>query len=140
MHKKRVDETELRRRFNDGTYEQRVASGVLRADITGKSHVRQDGLPDNCSYCTNSLEHTYIDVQTNQVVAITHRYVRPDGTIGASGKPDPKLLVEGDIEYHLIQTKKRGPLTPKRHPAVKYASRKWRWLKYHFNALFNRFR
>lgn len=30
-------------------------------------------------------------------VALVHRYARPDGTIGATGRADPKeLLVEGE--------------------------------------------
>jgi hypothetical protein len=33
-------------------------------------------------------------------VAVMHQYLRPDGTIGASGQPDPKrLVVEGDVWY-----------------------------------------
>ncbi len=31
-------------------------------------------------------------------VATIHRYLRPDGTLGASGKPDPKrVFYEGEI-------------------------------------------
>jgi hypothetical protein len=31
--------------------------------------------------------------------ASIHRYLRPDGTLGASGRPDPKRLVEGGVKY-----------------------------------------
>jgi hypothetical protein len=32
-------------------------------------------------------------------VALVHQYLRPDGTIGASGRPDPKALLEDGILY-----------------------------------------
>jgi hypothetical protein len=32
-------------------------------------------------------------------IAICHRYRRPDGTLGASGLPDPKMLEYRGIEY-----------------------------------------
>jgi hypothetical protein len=32
-------------------------------------------------------------------IAIAHRYVRPDGTIGASGRPDPKRVVVNGVMY-----------------------------------------
>jgi hypothetical protein len=32
-------------------------------------------------------------------VALLHRYLRPDGTVGASGMPDPKELFDGDVLY-----------------------------------------
>jgi len=32
-------------------------------------------------------------------VARAHRYLRPDGTLGASGKPDPKLVFDGERIY-----------------------------------------
>jgi len=32
-------------------------------------------------------------------IARAHRYLRPDGTVGGCGKPDPKLLVDDDKRY-----------------------------------------
>ncbi len=32
-------------------------------------------------------------------VALVHRYLRPDGTVGASGMPDPKELLDDDVIY-----------------------------------------
>lgn len=34
-------------------------------------------------------------------VAKAHRYLRRDGTIGASGKPDPKSFFDGDTLFLL---------------------------------------
>lgn len=47
--------------------------------------------------CTKSQIISYIcgDLE----IARAHRYLRPDGTIGGSGKPDPKLLVVGECRY-----------------------------------------
>lgn len=32
-------------------------------------------------------------------VALVHQYLRPDGTVGASGQPDPKWLLEDGVIY-----------------------------------------
>lgn len=32
-------------------------------------------------------------------VAVVHRYLRPDGTLGASGKPDPKRVLHAGVVY-----------------------------------------
>ena len=32
-------------------------------------------------------------------VALVHRYLRPDGTVGASGMPDPKELLDDGVLY-----------------------------------------
>jgi hypothetical protein len=31
--------------------------------------------------------------------AVVHRYLRPDGTLGASGLPDPKMVLHNGIRY-----------------------------------------
>ena len=47
--------------------------------------------------CTLSQTLAYFDDQ-DQEVARVHQYKRPNGTLGGSGRPDPKrLLVEGII-------------------------------------------
>jgi hypothetical protein len=32
-------------------------------------------------------------------VLMVHQFLRPDGTIGASGLPDPKMMLKDGIEY-----------------------------------------
>ena len=39
------------------------------------------------------------DVDGVRRVALVHRYLRPDGTVGASGMPDPKELLDDDVLY-----------------------------------------
>ena len=42
----------------------------------------------------------YIDRKTRQRIAKVHQYVRPDGMIGAWGRPDPIVLFEDGVEYY----------------------------------------
>ena len=32
-------------------------------------------------------------------LALVHLYLRPDGSLGGSGRPDPKVVVHQGIEY-----------------------------------------
>jgi hypothetical protein len=34
---------------------------------------------------------------------MVHQYLRPDGTLGASGLPDPKLVVHEGVVYKLAR-------------------------------------
>lgn len=47
-----------------------------------------------------------IDPETNQRLAIAHRLLRPDGSFGASGYPDPKMVIIDNVIY--IQKRKEG--------------------------------
>ena len=53
----------------------------------------------NVPVCTQSQLLHYIELRTGIKVAEVHQYVLPDGTIGASGMPDPKLLVYDGTLY-----------------------------------------
>lgn len=52
-------------------------------------------LPDSEPPGTQS-QIVYYYNDKNQPVAIVHQYLRPDGTIGASGLPDPKRVFLSD--------------------------------------------
>ena len=46
--------------------------------------------------CTRSQIIAYLDAEGRRV-AVVHQFVRQDGSIGASGRPDPKMLLhEGE--------------------------------------------
>jgi hypothetical protein len=47
-----------------------------------------------------------IDPNTNRRVAVAHRLLRPDGSFGASGYPDPKMVLIGNVIY--LQKRKEG--------------------------------
>jgi hypothetical protein len=53
--------------------------------------------------CTWSRSISYRDKVTDDEVARVHQYDRPDGTIGLSGRPDPKRVLSGGVLYRLIK-------------------------------------
>jgi hypothetical protein len=94
-----VQATELRRMFNEGRYRERLEEGELAAISAGNRHPAPSFEP----YCTVSQTvHYYTRTLPRPAkVAIVHQYLRPDGTLGASGKPDPKAIIQGDTMYIL---------------------------------------
>ena len=86
----------MRQRFNTGNYWQRVLTGELRAETRRDGHPSPDisGEP----FCTRSQIVAYFDAAGLRI-AVVHQYLRPNGTIGGSGQPDPKMLIEDGIEY-----------------------------------------
>lgn len=88
-----VSAAELRRMFNEHDFWARAQRGGLTQKLVDQSHVSspRSGLP----ICTWSQIIAYLDDKGSKV-ALVHQYLRPDGTLGASGRPDPKrLLLEG---------------------------------------------
>ena len=47
------------------------------------------------------------DGKIGRKVAIAHRYVLEDGTLGASGKPDPKSM-KHDGKFYVLDRKAEG--------------------------------
>jgi hypothetical protein len=46
----------------------------------------------------------YYDKTTKEKIAIVHQYRLQDGTLGASGLPDPKVLRHGGVVYYGIES------------------------------------
>lgn len=86
---------EMRRIFNESGYAEMAASGVFSTRLEEDDH-------PTCTlakepHCTRSQLVSYW-TSDGQMVALVHQYLRPDGTIGATGRPDPrKLLIDGVI-------------------------------------------
>lgn len=129
----------MRRVFNEAKIAQRASDGEFRVHRSANRHLKIHALPDECPFCTHSQELQYFDPASNAEVARVHQYLRPDGTIGASGMPDPKVVCIGGVEYHLHRGAPRGALTPKKNPALRelrrlvrkaryYLKRLWAWL------------
>jgi len=78
--------------FNDSTIPNQIKSGELRQEIIREGHPSpvRSGQP----HCTYSQILSFWDSKGN-MVAVCHQYRRPDGTIGASGSPDPKRIMIG---------------------------------------------
>ena len=93
-----VDCFTLRGLFNKHQFYAQVQSGTLTAKVKKNRH---PSLPlAKEPFCTKSQIVFYYNADGDQV-AIVHQYLRTDGTIGLSGKPDPKKLRVDDVIYIL---------------------------------------
>ena len=54
--------------------------------------------PASEPFCTRSQMISYMDAQGTEIARV-HQYLRPDGTIGGSGKPDPKRMLHEGVIY-----------------------------------------
>jgi hypothetical protein len=93
----RVSEWRLRKIFNDGQYWEKTKSGEFKAHVKRQTHPTR--MKANEPYCTYTQEVTYL--KNNLEVARVHQYERPDKTIGASGRPDPKRVLHNQRIYAL---------------------------------------
>ncbi len=86
----------MRRLFNNGPYLQMIADGDVVRD---SQYLRNDHLrhPEtvNEPWCTNGQKIRYLGPD-GRWLFVVFQYLRPDATIGASGRPDPKRLHLGD--------------------------------------------
>ena len=85
--------------FNDSQYPRMIAEGLLKSEYLWNGHLQN---PEDWQgpWCTHSQTIRYLDNQGQWLVEV-HQYLRPDGTLGASGIPDPKRLRIGDTVYAL---------------------------------------
>lgn len=102
----RISFEELRQLFNNGRYWERLQAGQLHSRCRREGHPAppESGQP----YCTRSQEVSYFD-KDDQEVARVHQYLRPDGTLGGSGRPDPKRVFQGGILYRLTKRQETAP-------------------------------
>lgn len=91
-----VSPTELRRMFNEGKYLERAQAREFSERIIADRHPSKPKA--NEPFCTRSQMVSYIDRGGREVVRF-HRYLRTDGTLGASGKPDPKVILYNLVQY-----------------------------------------
>src|SRR5688572_16483318 len=81
-------ENELRKLFKEKRILEKVRSGEYSWRLL------RDGHPSppkaNEKVCTKSQLIAYFNAGGNKVAEV-HQYLRDDGTIGASGEPDPKV-------------------------------------------------
>ena len=82
--------------FNEGHYWLRAQTGPLWQTVEESGHPSPPlaGEP----YCTRSEIIVYRD-EDAQPVARVHQYLRPDGSVGLEGKPDPKMLLHEGVLY-----------------------------------------
>ena len=91
-----VTPARIRALFNNSQYSEKIKRGLLQKMVLKKTLLQnpnQRGEPEG----TYSEVIRYKDQEADSF-AIVHQYLRPDGSIGASGKPDPKRLkIKGEI-------------------------------------------
>jgi hypothetical protein len=90
----RVGPGKIRQLFNE-----RLKVGDLQETVIANRHPSQPKA--NEPYCTKSQMVVYRD-RKGKKVAMAHRYLRTDNTLGASGRPDPKQFVDGDTLYVVV--------------------------------------
>ena len=91
-----VTQDELRQIFNQESYATRIASGAYPEKLIREGHPSPP--KSHQPPCTRSQIIAYLD-QAGRTVVLVHQYVKPDGSLGASGKPDPKKLFHEGLLY-----------------------------------------
>jgi hypothetical protein len=87
---------EIRQRFNDGHYWQQAQTGKLQQLMYKDQHPSAPKAP--VPICTRSQLIKYLNAAGVEI-AMVHQYLQPDGTLGATGRPDPKRLFEDGVLY-----------------------------------------
>jgi len=100
---KRISPTEMQKMFNEEGFWEKTKSGEFSTVTLEHRHPALTVA--NEPFCTFSQMISYRDASNNEVARV-HQYLRPDGTIGASGKPDPKRLLLNGTLYRLVKKPK----------------------------------
>ena len=87
--------------FNEGMYWEKAKTGILKTKVVADKHPSSPHARE--PVCTRSQYIIYIDKNGRKVAGV-HQYLRRDGKIGASGRPDPKELFVNGILYILEHT------------------------------------
>jgi hypothetical protein len=93
---RKVSPRELRQIFNHERYAERVASGEFTTRIVREHHPTSPKA--HVPFCTWSQKIAYLDRGEHEVATV-HQYLQPDGSLGASGLPDPKRLLLNGVLY-----------------------------------------
>jgi hypothetical protein len=101
-----VTAKKMRELFSLYRIQERLARGEFSEDVLKET----DAAPKyGQRKGTKSQLVAYREFGTGHMIAMVHQFVRPDGKLGASGKPDPKYLkIDGTI-YKLAPKPTRKP-------------------------------
>ena len=93
---RRVEASEIRMLFNRSGLFGQFLRGELNTKIEADRPARAElGMPEG----TRSQVVRYFG-RDGQEIALVHQYLLPDGTIGGSGRPDPKrMILDDEIIY-----------------------------------------
>src|SRR5438876_25595 len=95
-HGRPTTDAHLRKPFNDGILD-KAASGEFTTKVVNDAHPSPPKADE--PICTRSQLIAYYDA-AGKKVAEAHQYLRTDGTIGASGIPDPKEVIHKGVLYY----------------------------------------
>ncbi len=102
---KRVNAEVLRKLFNDSGYLEQYQNGQLQSTLRKSKHPSAPRAKE--PFCTQSQYITYVNKDGDKVAG-AHQYLRPDGSLGASGRPDPKeVLIDGVL--YILDTAESDP-------------------------------
>src|SRR6266571_2504239 len=91
-----ISARELQKMFNQGGYWEQTKTGILQAKVMTDRHPSSP--VTNEPTCTRSQYIIYINTNGKKIAGV-HQYLRPNGQLGASGRPDPKELLVNGIWY-----------------------------------------
>ena len=94
----------MRERFNRGKYWERMLRGEFKPVVIDQGNPQPD-VKAKEPLGTVSQTVSYRDVHNDEVLRV-HQYLRPDGSLGGSGMPDPKRLFENGTFYRLVKKSK----------------------------------
>lgn len=95
LKRRYVNADEVRRLFNEADYWGRTQTGEFWEQVV------YEGKPSKSSGQTTgtvSQRIVYTDQNGNHVATV-HQYIKPDGSLGGGGKPDPKRVRIGNTLY-----------------------------------------
>jgi len=99
----RVGAAAMRRRFREAGLEDPEANGYTVLPM-GRGPSGPGGPPD----CVEEEMLMYLDAQGNEK-ARAHVFYRADGSLGASGRPDPERLLDGRVRYLRGDKRRNAP-------------------------------
>jgi hypothetical protein len=98
---KRVTHEELCKCFNDGGCWEKVTSGEY-TEVLLEENISTLLTQETVEIRSQMV--SYRDKENNEISRV-HQFVRPDGSLAASGRPDPKRLLIDGILYRLHKKK-----------------------------------
>ena len=102
----KLTQEEMQRRFNDGNYWKRMKSGEFTEVVTVWHP--NTAYPEVIARHPGAVSVTtnYLDSDRNVIVEL-HYFRMPDGSVIPGKRPDPKLLFEDGVMYHMEKKKDR---------------------------------
>ncbi len=87
--------------FDEGRFWERTQAGDLTAVLKSQRTPQE---VDDATIPKGSVsqEVRYYDQDGNEVARV-HQYVKPDGTLGGQGRPDPKRLSVNGVLYRITK-------------------------------------